>query len=229
VGDGFGNRTKSLHSKRERSSGGQAQHRGTTLEWRDEVDWVVEHWVEQCLGCADSLQDVPVERISASQVDELAPLRLDITEHQAEVKCCRVCGRGNQGQFPVEVNHPVQYGSVLKGVMVYLMEGQLLPLGRTVEVLNEMFGASVSEGTLYNARKQCFEAIEPITTAIVTALQQATVEHFDKTGMRVNGKLWWLQVACTSGLTYYVCPSQTRQSGNRPDGCLAPIWGQSGA
>lgn len=202
-GDGFGKRTKSLRSKSERSSGGQAEHQGTTLEWRDEVDWVVEHSVEQCLGCGASLQDVPVERIRARQVHDLAPLRLEVTEHQAEVKRCPVCGRGNQGQFPVEVNHPVQYGSVLKGVMVYLMEGQLLPSGRTVEVLDEMFGASVSEGTLYNAREQCFEAIEPITTAIATALGQATVEHFDETGMRVNGKLWWLHVACTNGLTYY--------------------------
>jgi transposase len=78
-----------------------------------------------------------------------------------------------------------------------------LPSNRTVAALDEWFGAPVSEGTLYNAREQCVKAIEPITTAIATALQQATVEHFDETGMRVNGKLWWLHVACTNGLTYY--------------------------
>ncbi len=27
--------------------------------------------------------------------------------------------------------------------------------------------------------------------------------HCDVTGMRVNGKLWWLQVASTDGLTFY--------------------------
>lgn len=202
-GDGFGKRTKSLRSQSERSSGGQAQHPGTTLEWRDDVDWVVEHAVEQCWGCQAALQDVPVERISTRQVHDLAPLRLEVTEHQAEVKCCPVCGRGNQGRFPIEVNQPVQYGAVVKGVMVYLMEGQLLPSGRTVEVLDEVFGAAVSEGTLYNVREQCFEAIEPMTTAIATTLQQTPVAHFDETGLRINGQLWWLHVACTSGLTYY--------------------------
>lgn len=202
-GDGFGKRTRSLRSQSERSSGGQEGHPGTTLAWSDAVDWVVEHPVEQCQGCGASLEHEPVERSFVRQVHDLPPLELEVSEHQAQVKCCPVCGLENHGRFPVGVCHPVQYGPVVKGVMVYLLEGQLLPSGRTCEMLNEVFGASVSEGTLYNVRAQCFEAIEPITTAIHTHLQQATVEHFDETGMRVNGKLWWLHVACTDGLTYY--------------------------
>jgi transposase len=201
-GDGFGKRTRSLRTQSDRPSGGQAEHPGTSLEWRDEVDWVVEHPVVQCQGCRACLEHEPVERIIARQVHDLPALRLEVSEHQAEVKCCPSCGLENHGRFPQEVCHPVQYGSVLKGVMVYLMEGQLLPSRRTCEVLDEVFGATVSEGTVYNAREQCFEAIEPITTAIATHLQQATVEHFDETGMRVNGKLWWLHVACTHGLTH---------------------------
>ncbi len=202
-GDGFGKRTGSLRTKSERRSGGQTDHPGTTLEWRDEVDWVVEHPVEQCCGCGASLEHEAVERMIVRQVYDLPPLQLQVSEHQAEVKSCPVCGMENQGRFPKDVCHPVQYGAGVKGIMVYLMEGQLLPSGRTVAVLDEVFGATVSEGTLYNARAQCFEAIEPMTTAIATHLQQATVEHFDETGMRVNGKLWWLHVACTAGLTYY--------------------------
>ncbi|HEY9643916.1 MAG TPA: IS66 family transposase [Coleofasciculaceae cyanobacterium] len=202
-GDGFGKRTRSLRPKGERRKGGQTEHPGTTLEWSETVDWVVEHPVEQCRGCGACLVDEAVERVVIRQVHDLPPLELQVSEHRAEVKCCPVCGLNNQGSFPAEVGHPVQYGSVLKGVMVYLMEGQLLPSRRTVEVLDEVFGATVSEGTLYNIREQCFEALEPITTAIATALQQATVEHFDETGMCVNGKLWWLHVACTNGLTYY--------------------------
>lgn len=212
-GDGFGKRTRSLRQKGERPSGGQTDHPGTTLEWSDEVDWVVEHGVEQCQSCGTSLVDEPVERIVARQVHDLPVLGLEVSEHQAQVKYCPVCSLENQGQFPPEVNHPVQYGCVLKGVMVYLMEGQLLPSGRTSEVLSEVFGAVVSEGTLYNARAQCFEALEPVASAIATHLQQADVEHFDETGMRVNGKLWWLHVACTDGLTYYfVHPKRGKQA-----------------
>ena len=208
-GDGFGKRTGSLRTKSERSSGGQTEHPGNTLEWQETVDWVVEHPVEKCSGCGASLADEPVERIITRQVHDLPSLALEVSEHQAEVKVCPVCGLENQGRFPQDVCHPVQYGAVVKGVMVYLMEGQLLPSGRTVEVLHEVFGAQVSEGTLYNARAQCFEAIEPITSAIHRQLQQAKVAHFDETGLRVNGKLWWLHVACTDELTdYFVHPKR---------------------
>ena len=202
-GDGFGKRTRSLRGKSERPSGGQAGHLGTTLEWSDEVDWVERHPVRQCQGCGAWLEQEPVVEIIVRQVYDLPPLKLEVTEHQVEVKCCPVCGQETEAQFPEFVNHPVQYGPVLKGVMVYLMDGQLLPSERSVEFLDEVFGASVSEGTVFNTREQCFEVLEPISTAIATHLQQTPVEHFDETGMRVNGRLWWLHVACTDGLTYY--------------------------
>ncbi len=69
-GDGFGKRTRSLRNKSERRNGGQAEHRGQTLEWSDDVDWGVEHRVDQCLGCGASLQDEPVERMMARQVQD---------------------------------------------------------------------------------------------------------------------------------------------------------------
>ena len=36
--DGFAKRTKSLRTKSSRKSGGQKDHPGSTLEWREEVD-----------------------------------------------------------------------------------------------------------------------------------------------------------------------------------------------
>jgi transposase len=136
-------------------------------------------------------------------VYDIPPLQLEVREHRAEVKSCPKCGQENHGEFPGEVTNVVQYGPRLKGVMVYLMEGQLLPSARAGEVLSEVLGVKVSEGTLYNVREQCFEKLEPITSEIQAFIEAAAVVHFDETGMRVNGKLWWLHVACTSGLTYY--------------------------
>ncbi len=62
------------------------------------------------------------------------------SEHQAEEKSCPQCGMVNYAAFPSDVNSVVQYGSGIKGLMVYLMEGQLLPSKRVCELLPRSVG-----------------------------------------------------------------------------------------
>jgi transposase len=202
-GDGFGKKTKSLRTKSQRKTGGQIDHPGSTLEWSEEIDVVVEHKVEQCNGCGADLASEPVQTVWARQVHDIPPIELRVYEHRTEVKNCPCCGIENQAKFPAEVTNVVQYGPRLKSMMVYLMEGQLLPSARTCEILSDIIGVSVSEGTLFNTRSQCFEQLAPIASSIQAAIVDSPVVHFDETGLRVSGKLWWLHVACTDGLTYY--------------------------
>ena len=202
-GDGFGKRTRSLRKKSHRPSGGQKGHPGSTLEWCEQVDEVVSHRVDECEQCGASLHTTAVTGYDLRQVHELPSLSLRVIEHQAEVKCCGACATLNRGQFPADVTSRVQYGSGVKGLMVYLMDAQLLPSDRTREVLSEVFGCAVSEGTLYNARAKCFEGLATVEQQIKTHLESAEVLHCDETGLRVNCKLWWLHVASTAALTYY--------------------------
>jgi transposase len=201
--DGFGKRTKSLRTKSERKSGGQTGHEGSTLEWREEVDEIIIHPVEHCEGCGGSLAAAEVLEWDMRQVHDLPPLKLEVKEHQAEVKKCEHCGLLNRGKFPADVSNVVQYGSGIKGLMVYLMEGQILPSERVRELLREVFGCELSEGTLYNTREQCYEQLEAVEQHLKQGIQESEVVHFDETGMRVKDKLMWLHVASTAGLTYY--------------------------
>ena len=212
-GDGFGKRTKSLRKRSERSSGGQKGHPGSTLNWREQVDEVVTHVVDECCECGTSLSSVSAIDHERRQVHELPPLRLQVVEHQVEVKCCPACAEISRGTFPIDVTVPVQYGSGLRGLMVYLMNAQLLPSDRTREVLSEVFGCDLSEGTLYTARTQCFEQLASVEQQIKESLAAAAVIHCDETGLRVNRKLWWLHVASTAELTYYfVHPKRGREA-----------------
>ena len=212
-GDGFGKRTKSLRKKSERPSGGQRGHSGSTLEWCEQVDEVITHPVDECCECGTSLSSVSAIDHERQQVHELPPLRLQVIEHQVEVKCCPDCAEISKGSFPVDVTVPVQYGSGLRGLMVYLMNAQLLPSDRTREVLSEVFGCDISEGTLYNVRTQCFEQLASVEQQIKQSLEAAAVMHCDETGLRVNRKLWWLHVASTAELTYYfVHPKRGREA-----------------
>ena len=202
-GDGFGKRTKSLRKKSQRPSGGQKSHPGSTLEWCEQVDEVVHHRVGECQQCGASLRATAATSYDKRQVHELPSLSLRVIEHQAEVKCCGACATLSRGRFPADVTSRVQYSRGVKGLMVYLMDAQLLPSDRVREVLCEVFGCEVSEGTLYNARAKCFDELAAVEQHIKTELEASQVLHCDETGLRVNGKLWWLHVASTAALTYY--------------------------
>ncbi|MEL7068200.1 MAG: DUF6444 domain-containing protein, partial [Cyanobacteria bacterium J06581_3] len=137
-GDGFGKRTQSLRKKSQRRSGGQPGHQGNTLEWRESVDEVVTHEVHNCDVCGLSLSSVSAVAYERRQVHELPPLNLQVIEHQVEVKCCPECAAISRGKCPADVSVPVQYGSGLRGLMVYLKIAQLLPSDSTREVLREV-------------------------------------------------------------------------------------------
>jgi len=120
-GDGFAKRTKSLRGKSGRKSGGQKGHPGSTLSWSETVDAVVIHPVNECQACGASLTEVAAIEYELSQVHELPPLALQVIEHQAEVKYCEYCQTLSRGEFPRDVTNAVQYGSSLKGLMVWTL------------------------------------------------------------------------------------------------------------
>ncbi len=201
--DGFGKRTKSLRTKSDRRSGGQPGHPGSTLEWCAEPDSRVNYPVEICSDCGCSLENVPVIDRDLRQVHDLPRVQIAVTEHQCDIKCCPACNHLNRGEFPREVQNVVQYGPNLQGLMLYLLDVQLLPSARVCELLSVVYGVEVSEGTLYNVRSRCFEALDQVEAEILSAILDSPVVHFDETGFRVKNKLWWLHVACTDSLTFY--------------------------
>ena len=115
---------KSLRKKSDRPSGGQPGHPGKTLAMVEAPDLIEMHRVQCCACCGRSLEDRPPESIERRQVFALPPIRLTITEHQAESKRCS-CGHLNQAAFPEGVNAPVQYGPDLEALAVYLNNYQM--------------------------------------------------------------------------------------------------------
>jgi transposase len=193
---------KSLRKKGPRKSGGQPGHTGHTLKMIDKPDQTEVHPVKQCECCGRSLADQPAESIEKRQVQDLPPLRLIVTEHQAETKTCS-CGHLNKAAFPEGVNAPVQYGKRIKAAAVYLKNYQYLPYDRTCELLKDFFSCPMSEGTLANIISQSHELAANPVEKIKERVGRATVAHFDETGSRVEGKLWWMHSASTAQATYY--------------------------
>jgi len=194
---------KSQRKNSGRASGGQPGHRGHTLQMVEKPDHIQRHPVERCTHCGSGLADQPPESIERRQVHDLPPMRLVVTEHQAEVKTCS-CGQTNKAAFPDGVNAPATYGPQLKAVAVYLRQYQFLPYDRTCDLFENLFGFSLSEGTLDNIIRQCDEKLEgPVEHNIKELIIQAMAVHFDETGSRVDKERWWLHSASTENATYY--------------------------
>jgi len=197
-------RNKSLRQKSAKKAGGQAGHEGRTLEFSAEPDRIESHRPERCANCQaplDASHRLPgTER---RQVIDIPPLQLEVVEHQVETVVCDCCGHLTTGVFPSDVTNPVQYGPRIKALTVYLKHEHFVPYQRTHDLLCDLFGASISPGTLENMVHQAAQRLQPVAEKIKTALLTEKVVHFDESGFYIGGERQWLHSAGSRRWTFY--------------------------
>ena len=139
---------RSLRKKTSKKSGGQKGHKGHTLIQKSQPDNIVKHEINECFHCSGSLKDELSKIHIKRQVFDVPPPKMQVTEHQAEVKTCPHCCKKNTALFPQEVSAPVQYGSNIRAMIVYLKQYQLLPEARLKQLLMDLFDVSISTATI---------------------------------------------------------------------------------
>jgi len=219
---------RSLREPSGKKSGGQAGHEGHRLEMVAEPDHVEVYRVEECAHCQGSLATEGVEEVARRQVFELPPLRLEVTEHQAEIKRCGQCGETTRAEFPAEVKQQTQYGPGFRALLSYLNQGQYIPLERVSEFCEALFGQPVGEGTIILANEEIAKQVEPINAqAQQHLIETEETVHFDESGLRVAQKLHWVHVASTERVTCYHVDPKRGQEGIDRAGILPQRTGVS--
>lgn len=218
---------RNLRQKSGRQQGGQKDHPGHTLKMVEQPDHVKVHTVSTCDYCSTDLTSIESYEYERRQVFDIPPVRLEVTEHRAEIKVCPTCKLQVKGHFPAIVSHPVQYGSRLKAQASYLNSYQLIPLARTCELLEDFYGHRPTEAFVLAANSALVHQVEPSLAVIKQQLINSDVVHFDESGLRVEGKLHWLHVASTQALTYYGVHRKRGQVGMQAIGILPLFKGRA--
>jgi transposase len=226
--DGLARKTKSLRKRSGKKPGGQIGHHGQTLGLVAVPAEIVEHRPTVCRACQTPLEaQTSVVLRERRQVQELPPLQLRVTEHQALHIQCPTCRAVSVGTFPTAVPSRAQYGPRLRALAVYLVEQQLVPYARVRALLADLLGVTVSLGTLVAWVQQAAQALEPVEAQVKAALTRVPVLHSDETGVRRAGTLAWAHVASTARLTHYAIHRMRGTEATEAIGILTAFTGVS--
>lgn len=196
-------RTNSLRQKGKNKSGGQPGHKGDTLKQVQTPDKIERHKLSECPRCSTALSSVDVLGILKRQVFDIPVPKIEVTEHQAEIKFCLCCRSRVVASFPYGINAPAQYGDVIQSWAVYFQQQQLIPEDRLQETFSDLFNISLATATLTGFSESAYDKLAPFDDEVLSKIKISPVKHLDETGFRVSGKTQWLHVASTATLTYY--------------------------
>lgn len=196
-------RTTSLRENGKRNSGGQKGHKGETLKQIEAPDIIKKHVLTTCPDCRHSLLSSPLLGMVKRQVFDIPPPKIEVTEHQAEVKYCECCNKTIRAAFPEGVLAAVQYGEVIRSWSVYYQYQHFIPEDRLQQLFSDLYGIKLATATLTGYNRIAFDTLASFEESVLSAVKIAAVKNLDETGFRVAGKTQWLHVASTKTATYY--------------------------
>jgi len=200
--EGLAHKTRSQRQASGKKSGGQPGHEGHHLKLVERPDEVRRHRPKHCAQCQQSLEGVEGQVVERRQVQDLPSLGLVVREHQVEAVRCPHCQQMSRGSFPEEVSAPAQYGAGIKALAVYLHQYQLVPMERTMELLEDLCGCRLSEGTLTSWEQEAASRLESTMEQLAERVAHSRLQHADETEVRLDGKLHWMHVNSTRLLTH---------------------------
>lgn len=193
-------KTKSMRKKGTRPPCGQPGHPGATLKQIAYPDHIADHPLPPvCDACGAALTGEATTE--TRPVFDLPPVAMEVTEHRIHQMRC-TCGKTHRSEFPVDVVAPVQYGPGVKALAVYLTQHHMLPVACTAQLLSDLYGLSISAGTVQAMIGEARMLLAPTVERIADAVAQTKVAGADESGYRGAGNLNGLHTAVTQALTW---------------------------
>lgn len=197
-------RTQSLRQKSDRPSGGQPGHKGHTKEQTALPNRTVTCAPGICPECGRRIDPSGLHITERRQIWDLPlPIAPVVTEFQCMEGTCE-CGCHCKGEFPREAVAPVSYGANVQALVGYMSTLQSIPFKRMVDILNNVFGLQMSQGTVSNILQRMRKKAQTEVESIRSLIEHAEVVGADETGVKINGEQHWVWTFQTEALTFMV-------------------------
>jgi len=185
------------------------------------------HRAERCAACGEPLpDDAPSQAYAAWQevdVEVLAEggLRLNCIRHTLldVTGCC--CGHTTR-TLPYRAKADALWDNVglsewrligpnLAAIVALLSLRMRLSRARIRELLDELFGITLSIGVIDQTLREAGRACAPLEDVLVEEVQKAAPVHADETGWPESGVLLWLWVLVSASTVLYFIGARTRE------------------
>lgn len=204
--DGYAKPTRQQRrdaQRKARKAGKQPGAEGSHLARVEDPDEVILHDPLSCEDCGSSLEAADISGEECRQVFDLPERKVVVREHRTRKKRCS-CGKETKAAFPPEAINVTCYGPKVRALAVYLVCAHHLPFERAALVMSDICGLSISVGSVVNMIEEAALGLGGFGVAVREALRVERVVHFDETGARAAGKLFWVHSASTDQLTAYL-------------------------
>jgi transposase len=187
-----------------RQRGGQPGHpwQSRALAPIEEVDIGVPVKPRQCRRCQHPWQGEEPQPYR-HQVPEVPPIKPVVTEYQLHRLICPACGMPTRADLPLGVS-PGGFGPRVPAIVTLCTGTYPLSKRTTQEVMADLFGLSMSLGTIPHLEQATGQAVADPVAEARTSIRAQPVAHLDETGWREGHTRAWLWAAVTAWVTGFV-------------------------
>ena len=192
---------RSLRTSSGKKPGAQKGHEGKGLTLIGEIQSAIVHSPQQCENCKFCGQCISCGKSAVRNVIDVT-IKAEVTPHYTEAFACPLQeGKVITGEFPEEIHSSIQYGNGIRALAIALNTAGMMSIHRTHEILQAVLGVPVSTGTISDMVEQFSDKIADTVQEIAAELQKQPVVNCDETGIRVEGKNYWVHSACNADFT----------------------------
>ena len=215
----------SLRKPSGRKAGAQEGHKGSGLKLDKIVSDTIQHIPCQCENCPHAATCKACS-VSSARYELDSNVEIRVVKHQVLAFDCP-CFKGKRisGVFPCNITSRIQYGDNLKALVIALNTSGMMGINRIHELLGSVFNVPIATGTIAGMVSNFSGILNSAYTAIRKAVMKAPVAHFDETGLRAEGKNFWLHNASTDRFTCYSVQEKRGWKGMDAMGILPSFTG----